>query len=121
VLVSVAGNPQSSQPAGTYSGVVTTLRVARANDLFVQPGSYLFQYEAIFKFNAVSSTPPLQNGQVIARGVVYLASNLSPLETRTFAITGGTGAYTTARGQVTEQANPPGAPAGTESWLLDIP
>jgi hypothetical protein len=116
------GLPTNAQQrrAGSYSGLVTTLRVAAANDLFYQAGSYLFQYEAIFKFNTVASTP-LQSGQVSARGVVYLAGNLNPLETRTFAITGGTGPYTTARGQVTEQPNPPSSPAGTESWLLDIP
>jgi hypothetical protein len=105
--------------AGSYSGIVTTLRNATASDLLYAPGSYLFQYEAIFKFNAVANTP-LQMGQVTARGVVYLASNLSPLETRTFAITGGTGAYTTARGQVTEQQPPSSAPASTEDWLLNI-
>jgi hypothetical protein len=116
------GLPQNAQnrTAGSYSGVVTTLRNAVAGDPFYAPGSYLFQYEAVFKFNAVTNTP-LQMGQVTARGVVYLASNLNPLETRTFAITGGTSAYTTARGQVTEQQNPPNSPAGTESWLLDIP
>ena len=43
---------------------------------------------------------PLQAGQVTARGIVYLASNLNPIETRTFAITGGTAAYTTVRGQL---------------------
>jgi hypothetical protein len=111
-------NPQN-RLAGSYSGIVTTLRNATASDLLYAPGSYLFQYEAIFKFNAVANTP-LQMGQVTARGVVYLASNLSPLETRTFAITGGTGAYTTARGQVTEQQPPSSAPASTEDWLLNI-
>jgi hypothetical protein len=116
------GLPANAQQrrAGSYSGLVTTLRVAAANDLLYQPGSYLFQYEAIFKFNAVANTP-LQAGQVTARGIVYLDNTLSPLEARTFAITGGTGAYTTARGQITEQPAQPPLPANTENWLLDIP
>jgi altronate dehydratase len=82
--------------------------------------SYLFQYGAIFKFNAVANTP-LQAGQVTARGVVYLDSNLNPLVTRTFAITGGTGAYTTARGKITEQPIAPPVPVSAEKWLLDVP
>jgi hypothetical protein len=63
------GLPQNPQQrlAGSYSGLVTTLRVAAANDPIYQAGSYLFQYEAIFKFNAVANTP-LQAGQVTARG-----------------------------------------------------
>lgn len=60
------GNLMPQQPelrlAGSYSGLVTTLRVAQANDPFYQPGSYLFQYEAIFKLDAVADTP-LQKGQ----------------------------------------------------------
>jgi hypothetical protein len=116
------GLPQNPQQrlAGSYSGLVTTLRVAAANDPIYQAGSYLFQYEAIFKFNAVANTP-LQAGQITARGVVSLAGNLNPIETRTFGITGGTGAYTTARGQISEQPAVPPLPAGTENWLLDIP
>jgi hypothetical protein len=56
--------------AGSHSGFVTTLRIAKANDRLYQKGSYLFQYEGVYRFNAVPNTP-LMRGQVTARGVLY--------------------------------------------------
>jgi hypothetical protein len=107
------GLPQSElqRRAGSHSGFVTTLRVAAAGDNFYQPGSYLLQYEGIYRFNTVPNTP-LQRGQVTARGVAYglipSAGVFNPLEPPIrFAITGGTDAYERARGEVIELQNQP--------------
>jgi hypothetical protein len=60
------------------------------------------QYEGTYRFNTVANTP-LVSGEVTARGILYLDSNFNPLEPPVrFAITGGTEAYVTARGQITE-------------------
>jgi hypothetical protein len=110
------GLPEGPQHrlAGTHSGFVTVLRVAGANERFFPPGSLLVDYDATYKFNTLADTP-LQKGQVTARGVFLVDSDHNPLEPPTrFAITGGTEAYVTARGQITEgQPNP-------DSRLLDI-
>jgi hypothetical protein len=46
---------------------------------------------------------PLQKGQVTARGVLIVDTNDVPFEPPiTFAITGGTEAYDSARGQIVE-------------------
>jgi hypothetical protein len=120
------GLPQTPEQrlAGSYSGLVTVLRVATASDPFYQSGSYLFQYEAIYRFDAVANTP-LQKGQIAAHGVFYGLVNSSgqfqPLDPpNSLAITGGTEIYSTARGQITQQPNPQNAPADSEIWLLDI-
>jgi hypothetical protein len=68
-----------------------------------------------------SFDPLLPTGRTAYAAQPLLLFLHPPTERGTFAITGGTSAYTTARGQVTEQQNPPNSPAGTESWLLDIP
>jgi hypothetical protein len=115
---------QQQRLSGSYSGIVTTLRVATATDFLYHSGSYLFQYEAIYRFNAVQGTP-LQQGQITAHGVFYGAvvnNQFQPLEPpNALAITGGTAAYSTARGQITQQPTPPNQPTGTEVWLLDLP
>jgi hypothetical protein len=90
---------RKNRRVGTYSGLVTTLRVAQANDKFVVPGTELFQYESTYRFGALPNTP-LHRGQITERGVVNLDSNLNTVEPKTFAITGGTEAYAKARGQV---------------------
>ena len=123
------GLPQDPQNrlAGSYSGVVTTLRVAIAGDLLYQSGSYLFQYEAVYRFNTVANTP-LQRGQITAHGVFYglvvstpSGRQFQPLEPpNRLAITGGIEAYPMARGQITQQPNPPNSPPDFEIWLLDI-
>jgi hypothetical protein len=65
-------------------------------------------------FNAVANTP-LQKGQVTARGIFAVDSNGDLLDPPpTFAITGGTGPYATARGEIAE-GNPT-----AESRLLHI-
>ena len=91
-------NP-AQRRAGTHSGSVTLLRIAGANDLFFPPGSFLMEYDATYMFNALANTP-LQKGQVTARGVFLVDTNGNPLEPPiTFAITGGTEAYDSARGR----------------------
>jgi hypothetical protein len=86
--------------AGSHSGFVTTLRIAKANDRLYPKDSFLFQYEAMYRFNGVPNTP-LQKGQVTVRGVFFTDSNFTPVEPNTAAITGGTDAYRLARGQAT--------------------
>jgi hypothetical protein len=90
--------------AGTHSGVMTLVRVAGAGDPFFPDGSELWAYDATYKFNALDDTP-LQKGQVTAHGVVLVDNfddwNNIELPIR-FAITGGTGSYSTAHGKITE-------------------
>ena len=94
---------QLQRLAGTHSGSVTILRLAGENDRFFPPSSLLVEYDAAYKFNTLADTP-LQKGQVTARGVFLVDSDINPLEPPvTFAITGGTGPYSTAHGTVTEQ------------------
>jgi hypothetical protein len=88
--------------AGTQSGFVTTLRYSEANDEFLPGGSGLFQYEGTYRLNVLTHAGQivLQAGQITGRGVKL--SPLPPGEVVTFAITGGTGPYANARGQITE-------------------
>jgi hypothetical protein len=107
------GLPQNpnQRRAGTHSGFVITLRIAQAGDNFFPQDSFLFQYEGTYRFNTVANTP-LMRGQVTARGVLHgnldNQGNFTPLDGPIrLAITGGTEAYLTARGQITErQPNP---------------
>jgi len=110
--------PQNQQQrlAGTQSGFVSVVREAAAGDRFLPSGTYLLQYGGTYKFNTLANTP-LQKGQVTAGGV-FLVDNLEDFnrleQPIRFAITGGTDAYVTARGQITEGVPDP------ESRLLDI-
>lgn len=107
---------KKNRRVGTYSGLVTTFRIADVNDKFVPPFSELFQYESTYKFKAMRNTP-LKKGQIIERGMINLDPNLNTLEPKTFAITGGTNAYATARGQITA----PGETSGdSKRRLLEI-
>ena len=110
------GLPQNQQQrlAGTHSGFVTTLRIAAANDRFFPPGTEVFEYEGTYKFNTLPNTP-LQKGQVTAKGIFAVDSNDNLLDPPpNFAITGGTGPYARARGEIIE-GNPT-----AESRLLTI-
>ena len=81
---------------------MTLLRIAGANDRFYPAGSVVLEYEGTYRFNAVPNTP-LEKGQVTARGVAIFDANGDPFEPPiTFAITGGTEAYESARGQIVE-------------------
>ena len=83
---------------------MTTLRIAQAGDNFYPQGSLLLHYESTYKFNAVPNTP-LQKGQVRIGGVLLgslVNGQFQPIDPNTLAIVGGTEAYKTARGQVTE-------------------
>jgi hypothetical protein len=123
----IPGTPEARR-AGTHSGTATTLRLTGnahdkdPGDEFIPGDSLLFQYEATYRLNAVPATPPhaLQSGQVTARGVVLQTPSHTPGK-RTYAITGGTGAYANARGQVTEPGPPPpGQPDESHLRKLDI-
>jgi hypothetical protein len=118
LLRSYDGVAQNGQLAGSHSGFVTTLRIAQAGDQLYPQGSYLLQYEATYRFNTVPNTPLLR-GQVIARGLLHgnldNQGNLTPLDGPIMlAITGGTEAYFTARGQITERD------PNIDNRLLDI-
>jgi hypothetical protein len=113
-----SGLPQdpNDRMTGTHSGVETIVRVVEpgAVDPFFPSPSLLVQYEATYKFNALDDTP-LQKGQLTAQGLVLVDTDFNALETPIrFAITGGTGPYSTARGTITEGIPDP------ESRLLDI-
>ena len=115
-----SGLPQdpNDRMAGTHSGVETLVRVVEpgAVDPFFPSPSLLFQYEATYKFNTVDGTP-LQKGQVTAQGL-FLVDNVEDFNALElpirFAITGGTGPYSTAHGTITEGVPNP------ESRLLDF-
>ena len=115
-----SGLPQdpNDRMAGTHSGIVTIVRVAApgAVDPFFPSPSLLFQYEGTYKFNTLDDTP-LQKGQVTARGLFLVDTvddfNALELPIR-FAITGGTGPYSTAHGTITERV------PELEHRLLDI-
>jgi hypothetical protein len=108
---------QDDRLAGTHSGVVTIIRIAQAGDRFFPVPSFLFQYEVTYKFNALDDTP-LQKGQVTAHGL-FLVEDLDDwkqLEIPVrFAITGGTGPYSTAHGTITEGVR--GTPTEPERFL----
>jgi hypothetical protein len=75
--------------AGSHSGIGTTLR-------YVDGGPFV-QAESTFKLNALSGA--LQGGHITTRGVHHYRDG-KPVGTPTYAITGGTGAYANARGQL---------------------
>jgi hypothetical protein len=100
------GLPQNpnQRRAGTHSGLITTLRIAKAGDNFYPQDSLLLHYESTYKFNTVPNTP-LKKGQVRVGGVLlgFVVNNqFQPIDPNTLAIVGGTEAYKTASGQVTE-------------------
>jgi hypothetical protein len=88
---------EAERRAGTHSGIGTTLRYVDAGDPYFPGGGPLVQAESTFKLNAVGGA--LQGGQVTTRGVQHYRDG-KPVGTPTYAITGGTGAYANARGQL---------------------
>jgi hypothetical protein len=93
--------------AGTHSGFVTTLRGAKKNDVYLPPKSELLQYEATYRLTPVAGNPPpgMQKGQITVGGVLLIQQNGTLVDALGFAITGGTEAYATARGEATEPAD----------------
>jgi hypothetical protein len=103
----VQGNP--GLPAGTHSGISTTVRDVAAGDLYIPvPGggdAELIQYEATYRLINVPAAG-LQAGQITARGVVLIkivGNQVQLVQPAPFAITGGTGPYKNARGEGTQQ------------------
>jgi hypothetical protein len=97
--------------AGTHSGFSTLVREARPGDRFYEAGSFLFHVESLYWFQPTPGTP-LRAGQITAEGLFYnhydqALAEMVPIAPHTLAITGGTGPYATARGQVTEGSIPP--------------
>jgi hypothetical protein len=104
-LASIDGNPQPPHTSGgTVSAVITTLRVAAANDPFFPNNTDLFQYEAVYLFDAPQGNLPaaLPRGQITVRGAFWEVPGQAAPAMRRFAVTGGTGPYALSRGQVTE-------------------
>jgi hypothetical protein len=98
-------------PAGTHSGISTTVRDVAAGDPYIPvPGggdAELIQYEATYRLIDVPAAG-LQAGQITARGVVFVkivGNQAQPVEPAPFAITGGTGPYKNARGEGTAQGD----------------
>ena len=102
---------ENQEFAGTHSGFCTLLREARTGDRFYEAGSFLFHVESLYWFQPAPGTP-LRAGQITAEGLFYnrydqALAEMVPIAPHTLAITGGTGPYATARGQVTEGSIPP--------------
>ena len=100
------GLPQKDEDrlAGTHSGFLTLLRIAKPGDRFFQPGTFVAQYVATYKFNDLPKTP-LKNGQITAQGIVLFDGNGNRIPPTKFAVTGGTDAFDEAQGDVLELHN----------------
>jgi hypothetical protein len=103
-------SPPTGKFAGTHSGVYTNLWSELSSHEFgiAFAGGELIQNEATYDLKALPAAggqPALKAGQITVHGVVPIDKvNFSPFAggaTPTIAITGGTGPYQTARGQVT--------------------
>jgi hypothetical protein len=112
-LVSINGNAQPAHtPGGTHSGLVTKVRELTATDTFFPNDEVLAQYQATYLFDTATANLPaaLPRGLITAHGVFRFPKPA----TIAFAITGGTGPYKLARGQVTESG------PGRNTRTLDI-
>jgi hypothetical protein len=92
--------------AGTHSGLLTLLRIAKPGDRFFPPDTFVFQYVATYKFNKLAKTP-LKKSQITGQGIVLFdpTTNTRLEVPNRFAITGGTDAYDKARGEIIELHN----------------
>jgi hypothetical protein len=117
---------ENQQFAGTHSGLCTLLREARTDDRFYAAGGFLFHVESLYWLQPAPGTP-LRAGQITAAGLFYncydqAQGKMVPIAPHVLAITGGTGPYTTARGQITE-GSIPSMSAGNEeiqTKILDL-
>lgn len=102
---------ENQKYAGTHSGFTTLLREAGPGDRFYEAGSFLFHVESLYWFQPAPGTP-LHAGQITVEGLSHdrydqSLAEMIPIAPHALAITGGTGPYATARGQVTEGSIPP--------------
>jgi hypothetical protein len=97
---------QEDRLAGIHSGTVTLLRITGPGDRFYKPGILVWQYVATYRFRDLPKTP-LKKGQITAHGVfVYDTNTYTLVEPPIkYAVTGGTGAYAKARGEIVELGN----------------
>jgi hypothetical protein len=117
------GNPEY---VGTHSGFSALIREAGPDDRFYEAGSFLVHVESLYWFQPPPGTP-LPAGQITAEGLFHHRydqglAEMIPIAPHALAITGGTGPYATARGQVTEGRLSP-ASAGDQSIrtkILDV-
>jgi hypothetical protein len=100
-------------PAGTHSGTLRLLRLAKAGDGVFPVDTVVLEYEATFALNAVAPPggKPLDAGQVTARGTYGFNHGMgdqlftpqgAPVDVKQYAVTGGTGPYGQVRGQGVE-------------------
>ena len=105
-------SPPAGKFAGTHSGVYTNLWTELSSQYFgiAFAGGELIQNEPTYDLKALPAAggkPALQAGQITVRGLVPIvfgpqgANPFAGGATPSIAITGGTGAYKNARGQVT--------------------
>ena len=105
-----AGNglPQAeaARYAGIHSGFLTLLRVTTQGDRFYGPDIFLYQYLATYRFRNLPNTP-LTKGQITGHGQFLFDTTTHTLVEPQikYAITGGTDAYATARGEIVELGN----------------
>jgi hypothetical protein len=107
-----AGNglPQkeASRFAGIHSGFLTLLRITGKGDRFYKPDVFVYQYVATYRFNDLAGTP-LTRSQITAIGLSFFDTTthtgLKQEMPTTYAITGGTGAFANALGQIVERGN----------------
>jgi hypothetical protein len=110
--------PPTGKFAGTHSGVYTNLWTELSSQVFgiAFAGGELIQNEATYDLKALPAAggqPALKAGQITVRGVVPIvfgdqgADPFAGGAKPSIAITGGTGAYKNARGQVTYEKDKP--------------
>jgi hypothetical protein len=100
------GLPQdeANRYIGIHSGVLTLLRVTGNGDRFYAPATRIYQYSATYRFRTLPNTPL---SQITGHGdfAFSLTTHTVVEPPITYAITGGTGAYANARGQIVELGN----------------
>jgi hypothetical protein len=95
---------QPEQFVGIHSGVLTLLRVTGNGDRFYAPATRIYQYSATYRFRNLPNTPL---SQITGHGdLAFSLTTHTVVEPPiTYAITGGTGAFANARGQIVERGN----------------
>jgi hypothetical protein len=101
------GLPQNEAQryVGIHSGILTLMRETDTGDRFYAPGTRIMQYSATYRFRSLPNTPLSQItglGELLFNVTTYTLIE-PPIN---YAITGGTGAYANARGEIIELGNP---------------